>query len=117
VNPHAALVQQNSAVTSPARHDLQPVFGRVAALSRRAGAWASYTTARSLSFVTCGTPGNRGLRDGVLQATIELSGSSTTYRFVAFSKTWTSVGTHTIKVVSVGTPVPRVDVDAFGVIR
>ena len=86
-----------------------------------AGASASYTTsARSLSFVTTRGPSRGSARiyvDGVLQATVNLNASTTTYQFVAFSKTWSSVGTHTIKVVSVGTPVARVDIDAFGVIR
>ena len=36
---------------------------------------------------------------------------------VAFSKTWSASGTHTIRIVSVGSPVPRIDIDAFGVIR
>lgn len=88
---------------------------------RVAGASASYTTtARSLSFVTTKS-GIRGTVkvyvDGVLAATVQLNAATATYRFVAFSRTWSTVGTHTIKVVSVGTPVPRVDVDAFGVIR
>jgi len=52
--------------------------------------------------------------DGTYQATINLGAASATYRFVAFSKTWSSTGTHTIKVVAVGA---RVDVDAFGIIR
>jgi hypothetical protein len=30
---------------------------------------------------------------------------------------WSSVGTHTIKIVSVGSPYPRIDIDAFGVMR
>jgi hypothetical protein len=84
------------------------------------GAWARYTTsARSLSFVTTRGP-NRGVAqvwiDGVLQATVDLDAATYTYQFVAFSKTFSSLGTHTIKVVSVGS-VARVDVDAFGVIR
>jgi hypothetical protein len=88
-----------------------------------AGASVTYTTtARSLSFVTTVSgSGNRGSAkvyvDGVLVTTIDLSGSSTAYRYVAFSKVWSPVGTHTIKIVSVGSPVPRVDIDAFGVIR
>ena len=56
------------------------------------------------------------LAQGVLevdQATVDLTGA-TAYRFVAFSKTWSSVGTHTIKVVSMGTPVVRVDGTAIG---
>ncbi|MBI2780557.1 MAG: N-acetylmuramoyl-L-alanine amidase [Chloroflexi bacterium] len=87
---------------------------------RATGASATYTTtARSLSFVT--TKGaSRGVAqiwiDGVLAATVDLYAPTFTYRFVAFSRTWSSVGTHTIKVVSVGARV-RVDIDAFGVIR
>jgi N-acetylmuramoyl-L-alanine amidase/Bacterial Ig-like domain len=86
-----------------------------------AGAYATYTTtARSLSFVTTVGP-NRGFArvyvDGVYQATLDLNDPTATYRYVAFSKSWSSVGTHTIKIVSVGSPVARVDIDAFGVIR
>jgi hypothetical protein len=55
--------------------------------------------------------------DGVLAATVDLDGPTTMYRYVAFSKVWSAVGTHTIKIVSLGSPVPRVDIDAFGVIR
>jgi hypothetical protein len=88
---------------------------------RAAGAYATYTTsARSLSFVTTKGPGRGTARiyvDGVLKATVQLNASTYTYRFVAFAASWSSVGTHTIRVVSVGTPVVRVDVDAFGVIR
>ncbi|MEO8273914.1 MAG: N-acetylmuramoyl-L-alanine amidase, partial [Chloroflexota bacterium] len=88
---------------------------------RTAGSSVTYTTtARSLSFVTT-TSSIRGSAriyvDGVLAATLNFHAATATYRFAAFSKTWSSVGTHTIKVVSVGTPVPRVDIDAFGVIR
>jgi hypothetical protein len=84
------------------------------------GASASYTTtARSLSFVTTRSS-IRGAAeiwiDGVLKATVNLNSSTTTYRFVAYAIVWGEVGTHTIKVVSVGTPA-RVDIDAFGVIR
>ncbi|HYK95418.1 MAG TPA: N-acetylmuramoyl-L-alanine amidase [Candidatus Dormibacteraeota bacterium] len=86
-----------------------------------AGAWVSYaTTARSLSFVTTVGP-NRGFArvyiDGVYQTTLDLNDPVTRYRFVAFSKTWSSVGTHTIRIVSVGSPVARVDIDAFAVLR
>ncbi|MGH9887716.1 MAG: hypothetical protein ACREBE_19450, partial [bacterium] len=86
---------------------------------RATGASATYTTtARSLSFVTTRLSTRGDVKvyiDGVLQSTVDLGGS-TAYRFVAFSKTWSSVGTHTIKVVSAGSPV-RVHLDAFGVIR
>ena len=86
-----------------------------------AGASATWTTsARSLSFITTKGP-NRGTAeiwiDGALAATVELTAETHTYQFVAFAKTWSSVGTHTVRIVSVGSPVPRVDIDAFGVIR
>jgi hypothetical protein len=74
-------------------------------------------SARSLSFVTTKAPGRGKVAiyiDGVLQTTIDLGAGSTTYRYVAFSKAWSSAGNHTIKVVAVG---GRVDVDAFGIIR
>jgi hypothetical protein len=79
------------------------------------------TEARSLSFVTTKGP-NRGEAriyiDGALVTTVDLNDADHTYRYVAFTKRWSSVGTHTIRVVAVGTPGhPRVDVDAFGVIR
>jgi hypothetical protein len=86
------------------------------------GAWAKLTTqARSLSFVTTKGP-NRGEAeiyiDGELVTTIDLNDADHTYRYVAYTKTWSTVGTHTIRVVAVGTPGhPRVDVDAFGVVR
>jgi hypothetical protein len=51
-------------------------------------------------------------------ATIDLKASATTYRSVVWSKSWTSRGTHTVRVVVVGTSGrPRIDVDAFAVIR
>jgi hypothetical protein len=56
--------------------------------------------------------------DGVLAATIDTKGASTTYRQIVFSKAWTSYGAHTIKIVVAGTAGrPRVDVDAFEVLR
>ena len=120
-----ALVQQTSSSVHFSGASTTTTFSSYSDGSQRylgaAGASASYTTtARSLSFITTKGP-NRGSAkiyiDGVLAATIDLTAAGHTYRFVAFSRTWSSAGTHTIKVVSVGTPVPRVDIDAFGVIR
>jgi len=55
--------------------------------------------------------------DGALAATIDTYSPTTVYRQVVFSKGWSSYGTHTIKLVVVGTPDrPRVDLDAFEVI-
>jgi hypothetical protein len=88
---------------------------------RVAGASASYTTtARGLSFVSTRGPGRGTAKiyvDGALAATINLYAPAYTYRYVAFSKAWSSAGMHTIKVVSAGTPYARVDIDAFGIIR
>jgi hypothetical protein len=79
------------------------------------------TTARSISFITT-RDSNRGQAriyvDGVYQTTVDLYADSTTFRYVAFTKTWPTAGEHTIKVVAVGTDGrKRVDVDAFGIIR
>ncbi|HLM16488.1 MAG TPA: Ig-like domain-containing protein, partial [Acidimicrobiia bacterium] len=121
----AALTQQSSSAVSYAGPTTSTSFSEYSGGSQRylaaAGASASYTTtARSLSFVTTKGPNRGSARiyiDGVLVTTVNLNTSGYTYRFVAFATTWSTAATHTIKVVSVGTPVARVDVDAFGVIR
>ncbi|MEO5704028.1 MAG: N-acetylmuramoyl-L-alanine amidase [Candidatus Limnocylindrales bacterium] len=119
-----ALTQQSSSAVTYSGSSTTTSYASYSGGTQRylgaAGASASYTTtARSLSFVTTKSP-TRGTAkiyiDGVLAATVNLNGT-TTFRYVAFSKTWSSVGTHRITVVSVGTPVARVDIDAFGVIR
>ncbi len=86
-----------------------------------AGATASLTTsARSLAFVTT-IASSRGsvwiYIDGYYRATISLAGP-TAYRRIAYSTGWASLGTHSIKIVVVGTVGhPRVDLDAFEVVR
>jgi hypothetical protein len=120
-----ALRQQSSTAVHFSGTSKTTYYSRYSGGSQRylgaAGASATYTTsARSLSFVTTRGPSRGSARiyiDGVLVATVNLNAPSAAYRWVAYSKTWSSVGTHTIRVVSVGTPVVRVDVDAFGVIR
>jgi hypothetical protein len=87
-----------------------------------AGARATITTkARSLAFVTTRGPNRGAVRiyiDGSLAATVDLHAASVQTRFVAFSKTWASTGYHTIRVEVVGTNGrPRVDLDAFEVLR
>ncbi|HJP88538.1 MAG TPA: N-acetylmuramoyl-L-alanine amidase [Candidatus Limnocylindrales bacterium] len=120
-----ALTQQTSSAMHWAGASTTTSYSRYSGGSERylaaAGASVSYTTtARSLSFVTTRAP-NRGSAeiwiDGVKVTTVDLTTSDTVYQWAAYAKTWSTAGTHTIKVVSVGTPVPRVDVDAFGVIR
>jgi hypothetical protein len=86
-----------------------------------AGASASLTTsARSLAFVTT-IASTRGYVwiyiDGKYRSTISLAGA-TAYRRIVYSASWTSIGTHSIKIVVVGTAGhPRVDLDAFEVVR
>ncbi len=90
--------------------------------SKSAGASASYTfTGRAIAFVTTkrSTAGKvKVYIDGVLTTTIDTVSASTTFRFVAYAKTWTTSGTHTIKLVVSGTSGrPRVDLDALEVVR
>jgi hypothetical protein len=120
-----ALTQQTSSAVVFSGSSTTTTYASYSAGSERylraAGASASYTTtARGLSFITTRSPSRGTARiyiDGVLAASIALNSVTTSYRYVAFTKTWSSVGTHTIKVVSLGTPSIRVDIDAFGVIR
>jgi hypothetical protein len=56
--------------------------------------------------------------DGALATTIDTFAESTATRQVVFSKSWASYASHTIKLVVLGTDGrPRVDLDAFEVIR
>ncbi len=56
--------------------------------------------------------------NGVYQATVGTYPSSASYRAVVWQKTWSSSATRTIKLVVSGTSGrPRVDLDAFVVLR
>ena len=87
-----------------------------------AGASVTYAfTGRSIAWVTT-LGADRGAAkvyvDGALVSTLDLHAATTTYRRVAFSKSWASSGNHTLRIVVVGTAGrPRVDVDAFEVVR
>jgi len=87
-----------------------------------AGAYASYTfSGRSIGAVLGRGPARGAVKvyiDGVFASTIDLYATTYTYRYVAFARTWTLVGTHTIKLVVVGTiGRPSVVLDAFEVLR
>jgi len=87
-----------------------------------AGASASYRfTGRSVAFLTTRTPARGKVRiylDGVFIKTVDTLASTTQYRYVAYSRTWTTAGTHTIRLVVAGTVGrPRVDLDAFAVLK
>ena len=56
--------------------------------------------------------------DGVYRTSVTLSRSSTAARKYVYRASWTSSGAHTLRIVVVGTPGhPRVDVDAFAILR
>ena len=74
-------------------------------------------TGRSVGWVSLKAP-TRGQAsvyvDGHYAARVDLRSSSVTGRLVVFAKSWASVGTHTLKIVVLGTAGrPRVDVDGF----
>jgi hypothetical protein len=96
--------------------------GGSARYTKSSTASASYTfTGRGISLVTTKAPARGKVKvylDGVYVRTVDLYRSSAAYRVLAFSQTWASSGTHTIKLVGMGTSGrPRVDLDAFAVIR
>ena len=87
-----------------------------------AGASAAYSfTGRSIAWVTTLGPDRGAAKvyvDGVLVTTIDLHASTLVYRRIAFAKSWSAAGAHSLRIVVVGTAGrPRVDVDAFAVIR
>jgi hypothetical protein len=96
--------------------------GGTALYSRRKGATVSRTfTGRGIAFVTATGP-TRGRAsvwiDGALAKSLGLHAKTLTPRRVVFTRTWAASGTHTIKVVVAGTDGhPRVDLDAFVIIR
>ena len=77
-------------------------------------------TGKGIAFVTTEADKRGRARiyiNGNLQATIDLS-DPTRYRVLAWQRTWATSATRTIKVVVVGTSGrPRVDVDAFVVLK
>jgi|GEM_PF-1030769 len=82
-----------------------------------AGASASYTfRGRSIGWVTTLRP-DGGLAqvyvDGALVATVDTASPETTQRVLAFTRSWTGLSTHTIKIVVVS---GRVDLDAFALL-
>jgi subtilisin len=90
--------------------------------SKATGATVSKTfTGRGVAWVAAFGP-TRGKGnvyvDNVLADTIDMYRTSTSYRRIMFAKEWATSGEHTIRVEVVGTAGhPRVDVDAFIVIR
>ena len=96
--------------------------GGTAMAASIAGRSATYAfTGRSIALVTTNSRTRGKVKlyiNGVYQTTVDLYRSSTQYRAIAWQKTWSTSATRTIKVVVVGTSGrPRVDLDAFAVVR
>ncbi|MEI7742440.1 MAG: choice-of-anchor Q domain-containing protein [Chloroflexota bacterium] len=88
----------------------------------KAGASATYTFAgRSIAIVATRSAASGSMRvyvDGVLRGTVSLFAASTSYRAQVWQRTWASAGTHTVKIVVVGTAGhARVDLDAFAFLK
>ena len=79
------------------------------------------TTARSIAVVVAkgATRGSfKVYVDGVLKKTVSTYASTSKYRQLVYQFNWSSAGTHKIKIVVSGTSGhPRVDIDAFVVLR
>lgn len=95
--------------------------GRVAMSTRAPGASATYTfVGSSFAWISAVSPvrGSANVYvDGALQATVDLHSKTTIPRQMVFTKTWTSSGRHTVRIVALGTSGhPRVDVDALVVL-
>ncbi len=71
------------------------------------GAYSTFTfTGRSLGLVTSTGPSNGAYKvyvDGTLSATVDTFAASAKTRVVTWSSTWATTGTHTIKVLVLGT--------------
>jgi hypothetical protein len=90
--------------------------------STQAGAWVEFKRdAKSIAIVGRQGPTSGKAKvyvDGVYAATIDLYRSTSRSRVVLFSRAWSTPGVHTVKLFVSGTAGrPRVDIDAFGVLR
>jgi subtilisin family serine protease len=119
------LIQQTS--TAIHRHgtwtssSFASFSGGSARYARSSTASATYTfTGRGIALVSTRATTRGKVRvyiNGAYAGIVDLYGP-TQYRTVAWQKTWSTVATRTIKLVLTGTPGrPRVDLDAFAVLR
>ena len=96
--------------------------GGSAKYASKKGATVTFkATGRVFSFITTKGPSRGKAKvyvDGKYVVTIDLKAATTTYRVQAWTKTFSSAKSHTIKIVVLGTSGrPRVYADAFAVIR
>jgi hypothetical protein len=120
LNP--SLVQQSPALVRYFR-TWSPAWstrfsGGSARYAKTAGASATYTfTGRSVALVSTMAPTRGKVKvyvNGVYVTTVDLQSSTTTYRVLAWQKTWSTSATRTLKLLVAGTARrPRVDLDAF----
>lgn len=104
------------------RYDNRYMSGGATRYARAKGASASLTfSGRGIAVVMPYGPGRGKAQiwvDGVLATTVDTYRSTLAYRRIVYSRTWPTKATHVIKVVVLGTSGrPRVDLDAFLVIR
>lgn len=125
--PVHLFVYQNSSPSIAYRGDWSPArarsaYGGSVRRSSRAGASASLRfTGREIAWVASKTPASgsaRVLIDGRSVAIVHLRASTSAQRKVVFTRTWATAGTHTIKIVGLGTRShPQVSLDALLVLR
>jgi hypothetical protein len=121
----SAVGESSRSITYRSTWTLQSVRGAFGGRTRytaRRGATATYRfSGRSIAWVAPKSLARGSAKvyvDGVYRGTISLYSRTTRARQVVFAQTWASVGTHTIKLVVLGTlHHPRVDLDAFVVLR
>ena len=97
-------------------------WGDMLRRTRSRGASASLSfTGRSVAWVARRGPTSGRAQiyiDGRLVKTIDLRSATRIDREVVYQRTWSAVGSHTIRIVNLGTSGrPRIDLDGFGVVR
>ena len=94
--------------------------GRYASIAGKSATFTA-TLARSIAIVTTKAATRGSFKvyvDGVYKGTISTYSATTRYRQVVYQFSWATPGTHKIKIVVSGTAHhPRVDLDAFVVLR
>jgi streptogramin lyase len=126
VTSKASIAQEtsSSAKYSSGWHaSSQSVFiGGASKYTTTNGAWMTYRfTGRAVAWVTTMGPTHGKVKvyvDGVYISTVDTYQATTANKVIAFTRTWTSSRAHTLKLVAVSTASrPRIDVDAFVVVR
>ncbi len=96
--------------------------GGTSLYSRTRGKWVERSfTGRAIALVGSKSP-RRGKAkvyvDGVLAATVDFRRSTAAHRRIVFTRSWATARPHSIRVVVLGTSGrPRVDIDAFVIVR